>query len=365
MAGQQKKKVDGVKSLYYFKPWPTNIWTFSLAIYENIKVEVKMNTKSELTWKDAVFESPGPKTVRQFVLLIIKGLFMGIAHIIPGVSGGTIALISGIYLEFLDAVKSANTDFLTKLASFKIKEAVSILHIRFLSAVFLGTIAAVVTLAQVASYLLSTQPVATGSFFMGLIVASAFLVGKDIKNWAGSGGIGFVAGTAIAYFVVGMMPAATPEALWFVFLAGAISICAMILPGLSGAFVLLVLGKYAYIVDAIKNPFSVEHIMIVLVFCAGCAAGLAGFSRALSYLLKKYYNVTLAVLTGLMTGSLRKIWPWKETLDTKIIHGKTYIVSEKNLLPSEMNAELIIAGLLCLTGFIMIVFLEKMSDNGD
>ncbi len=324
-----------------------------------------MNSKSALTWKAAVLESPGPKTVREFVLLIIKGLFMGVAHIIPGVSGGTIALISGIYLEFLDAVKSANTEFVTKLASFKIKEAVSILHVRFLAAVFLGTIAAIVTLAQVASYLLTTQPVATGSFFMGLIVASAFLVGKDIKGWAGTGGIAFVAGTAIAYFVVGLMPAATPETLWFVFLAGAVSICAMILPGLSGAFVLLVLGKYSYIVDAIKNPFSMESMMIVLVFCAGCGTGLAGFSRALSFLLKKYYNVTLAVLTGLMTGSLRKIWPWKETLETQIIHGKTYILSERNLLPSELNAELMVAGLLCLVGFVMIVLLEKMSEKAN
>ena len=322
-----------------------------------------MNSKSTITWKAAVLASPGPKTAREFVLLIIKGLFMGVAHIIPGVSGGTIALISGIYLEFLDAVKSANTEFLTKLASFKIKEAVSILHVRFLAAIFIGTIAAIVTLAQVASYLLTTQAVATGSFFMGLIVASAFLVGKDIKHWAGTGGIGFVAGTAIAYLVVGMMPAATPEALWFVFLAGAISICAMILPGLSGAFVLLVLGKYAYIVDAIKNPFNLENIMVVLIFCAGCAVGLAGFSRALSYLLKKYYNITLAVLTGLMTGSLRKIWPWKETLESKIIHGKTYIVSEKNLLPSEINSELLIACLLCLTGFVLIVLLERMSGD--
>ncbi len=325
------------------------------------KAKTDMGNKSEISWKGAVFESPGPKTISEFLLLAVKGLFMGVAHIIPGVSGGTIALISGIYVEFLDAIKSANTDFAKKITSFKLKEALAVLHVRFLAAVFLGTMVAIVSLAQVASYLLSTQPVATGAFFMGLIIASAVLVGKDIRRWAGSGGVGFVVGALSAYMIVGMMPAATPETLWFVFLAGMISICAMILPGLSGAFILLVLGKYAYIVNAIKNPFTMETIMIVIVFSAGCAVGIAGFSRALSYFLKKHYNVTLAVLTGLMTGSLRKIWPWKETLETKLIHGKTYIVSERNLFPSELNADLLVALGLCLLGFILIVLLEKLS----
>lgn len=322
-----------------------------------------MNNTSELTWKEAVSKSPGPASPKEFFILMLKGLFMGVAHIIPGVSGGTIALISGIYLEFLDSIKSVNTDFIQKLLSLKIKNAVSVIHIRFLSAVFLGMFIAIISLAQVASFLLSTQPVATGAFFLGLIIASALLVGKDIKNWMGTGGLALVAGTIAAYYIVGMMPAATPESLWFICFAGTISICAMILPGLSGAFILLVLGKYAYIVDAIKNPFSIENITIVIVFSAGCAIGLAGFSRALSYLLKKYYNVTLAVLTGLMLGSLRKIWPWKETLQTKIIHGKTYIVSEKNLIPSEINTELIVAIILCLIGFSLIILLEKISDR--
>lgn len=322
-----------------------------------------MNNISELTWKEAFSTSPGPASPKEFFILLLKGLFMGVAHIIPGVSGGTIALISGIYLEFLDSIKSVNTDFIQNVLSFKIKNAISILHIRFLSAVFLGMFISIISLAQVASFLLSTQPVATGAFFLGLIVASALLVGKDIKNWMGTGGIAVIAGTIAAYYIVGMMPAATPESLWFICLAGAISICAMILPGLSGAFILLVLGKYAYIVDAIKNPFNIENITIVIIFAAGCAIGLAGFSRILSYLLKKYYNVTLAVLTGLMLGSLRKIWPWKETLQTKIIHGKTYIVSEKNLIPSEINSELVVAIVLCLLGFSLIILLEKISEH--
>lgn len=323
-----------------------------------------MNSKLELSWKQAVLLSPGPVSIREFLLLAIKGLFMGVAHIIPGVSGGTIALISGIYLDFLDAIKSANIVFIQKLILFKFKEAVSILHIRFLTAIFLGTGIAVISLAQIASYLLSTQPIPTGSFFLGLIIASALLVGKEIKHWLGTGGVSFIGGTTFAYYIVGMMPSATPETMFFVFFSGIISICAMILPGLSGAFILLVLGKYAFVVDAIKNPFQLTNLIIILVFCAGCAAGLAGFSRALSYLLRKYHNVTLAVLTGLMTGSLRKIWPWKETLETQIIHGKSYILSEKNLIPQEINAELISAAGLCLLGFFLIILLEKLSDNG-
>lgn len=322
-----------------------------------------MKRSKPMTWKGAVCESPGPRTLKDFMILMCKGIFMGVAHIIPGVSGGTIALITGIYLDLLDAIKSVNTVFFRQLLTFDIKGAVSVLHLRFLSAVFLGTLLSIISLAQIASYLLVHQPVATGAFFFGLIIASAFVVGKDIHHWLGTGGVSFVVGAVGAYFIVGMIPVSTPETLWFVFFSGFISICAMILPGLSGAFILLILGKYAYIVDSLKNPFVPENLLIILIFCMGCVAGLAAFSRILSFLLKRFYNATLAALTGLMIGSLRKIWPWKSVLETKEIHGKVYVVSEKVVLPSEFSMEFVVAICLCLAGFVFIVVLEQATSK--
>ncbi len=320
-----------------------------------------MNSEPQITWKEAFFKNPGPDNFKDFFILVIKGLFMGTGNIIPGVSGGTIALITGIYLDLLESIKSVNSLFIKHLLSFKLREATSVLHIRFLSGIFLGTMIAIITLAQIATYLLNNYPVSINSFFLGLILASTYVVGKDIKKWAGTGGLFFIAGAVSVYFIVGMIPVDTPETWWFILFAGIISISAMILPGLSGAFILIVLGKYGYIVGALKNPFILENIVVIVIFAIGCVLGLAGFSRVLSFLIAKYNNATLAVLTGLMVGSLRKIWPWKETLETKVIHGKVYILSEKNIIPDSFDSEVILAACLCVVGFVIIFLLEKFS----
>lgn len=329
--------------------------------FDAIKKETMKN--KTITWKQAFNASPGPSTPKKAALLALKGLCMGTADIIPGVSGGTIALITGIYAQLLQAIKSIGLEMLNKLLKFDIKGALSEVHIRFLISLFTGIGIAIISLARLMNFLLHNHPVPTWSLFFGLIAASIFVVGKKVQNWNGGTAGCFVAGTAAAYFIVSMIPVSTPEALWFIFLSGMIAICAMILPGLSGAFILLILGKYAFITSALKNPFLQNNILIILVFCAGCFIGLLGFSRVLHYFLEKHYNTTLAFLTGLMAGSMQKIWPWKETLQSITIRGKEHVLASSNILPRELNTEVYLAIALAMVGFIAVMILEKLSET--
>jgi len=316
--------------------------------------------------KKAFFASPGPKTMKESLSLFLKGLLMGGADIIPGVSGGTIALITGIYEKLLAAIKSVDINFFKKLLSFKIKEALAGVHIRFLIVLFSGIAIAIISLARLMNFLLKTHPEPTFSLFIGLIAASTYVIGKQVK-WKLSSIISIVFGAILAYVVVGLIPVNTPNELWFIFLSGVIGICAMILPGLSGAFILLILGKYEYITGTLKAPFSVNEIsgdhnlLIVLVFCIGCAIGLAGFSRFLNWLLSKWHNLTLAFLTGLMAGSMRKIWPWKGEAVIKIIRGKEHVITQENILPQNFDINLMISLALIVVGVILILVLDKKS----
>ena len=316
--------------------------------------------------KKAFFASPGPKTMKESLSLFLKGLLMGGADIIPGVSGGTIALITGIYEKLLAAIKSVDINFFKKLLSFKIKEALATVHIRFLIVLFSGIAVAIISLARLMNFLLKTHPEPTFSLFIGLIAASTYVIGKKVK-WKLSSIISIVFGAILAYVVVGLIPVNTPNELWFIFLSGVIGICAMILPGLSGAFILLILGKYEYITGTLKAPFSVNEIsgdhnlLIVLVFCIGCAIGLAGFSRFLNWLLSKWHNLTLAFLTGLMAGSMRKIWPWKGEAVIKIIRGKEHVITQENILPQNFDINLMISLALIVVGVILILVLDKKS----
>ena len=320
-----------------------------------------MNGGAPKSWAEAFFSSPGPRSLKSAVLLAVKGMCMGAADTVPGVSGGTIALITGIYEDLLAAVKSVNAKVLTRLAVLDIKTALAELHIRFLISLFLGIGVAVVTLARIMNYLLHHHPQLTWSLFFGLIAASIWVVGRKIDRWPAGTVITFLIGAAAAFQIVNLVPATTPETLWFIFLSGFIAICAMILPGLSGAFILLILGKYEFITATLKNPFDPINTGIILVFVAGCGLGLAGFSRILKYLLDAYHNLTLAFLTGLMVGSMRKIWPWKETLEAKMIGGELRVLREKNVLPEALNTDLLFAVGLMLIGFIFVIGLEKLS----
>jgi len=313
------------------------------------------------TWKDVFFASPGPASARKAAALSLKGLCMGSADVIPGVSGGTIALITGIYEDLIGALRSFDMNVVQKILAFDIKGALAKVHIRFLLALFSGIIVAILSLARLMNYLLHCHPVPTWSLFFGLIVASILVVGKQVGNWLGKAGICFVAGIFAASVIVNLIPITTPEALWFIFLCGIVAICAMILPGISGAFILLILGKYEFITATLRDPFLAENIMVIIVFCLGCVIGLAGFSRVLNYLLKSYHNLTLAFLAGLITGSLQKIWPWKEILDTQVIRGKVHVIWGQPMMPAAIDQEFFIAVCLAVLGFLVVLVIERLS----
>ncbi|MBW2100670.1 MAG: DUF368 domain-containing protein [Deltaproteobacteria bacterium] len=317
--------------------------------------------KKDISWHEAFLNSAGPKNIKEAFILALKGLCMGTADIIPGVSGGTVALLTGIYQNLLDAIQSVNLEFIRQLFRLSIKQAVSTVHLRFLISLMLGIGIAILSLAHFTNFLLQVHPIPTWALFFGLISASIIILVKEVKNWRGSGGIAFFTGTATGYFLVGMIPVSTPESWWFVFLSGMIAICAMILPGLSGAFLLLIMGKYEYITGALRNPLDINNLIIILIFATGCAVGIAGFSRLLNYLLKYYYNITIAMLTGLMLGAMRKIWPWKEVLQTQIIHEKLYILREQNILPAKIDGMFFLACGLALAGLILVFRLEKLA----
>ncbi|MBU2514761.1 DUF368 domain-containing protein [bacterium] len=324
---------------------------------------MKQEANKRLTWKETILSTRGPSNLRDSVILFIKGLFMGAANIIPGVSGGTIALITGIYQDLLFAIKSVNMDTLKHLKKFELKAALSTIHIKFLFVLLLGVAVAILSLAHVMNYVFRNYSVITWSFFFGLILASIVVMGIRTKNWIGTAGIAFILGTVFAYIFVALIPVSTPETWWFLLFAGAVAICTMILPGLSGAFLLLILGKYEYITNALKNPFILDNFIIICIFGVGCLVGIIAFSRILSYMLKRSENATMAMLTGIMCGSLRKVWPWKEVLETKIIRGKEYILSEVNILPSQISTELIVAVAFALFGFILVIVLEKSAGD--
>jgi len=320
-----------------------------------------MSTPNNLSWKAAVLEGPGPQTFKASAVLFCKGLAMGCADLVPGVSGGTVALITGIYADLLKAISSVG-DGLKYFALFQFKQGLSAMHLRFLASLGLGIGMSILGLARLMHYLLGQYPVPTWGFFFGLVAASIMIVGTESNTWR-EGLLQFAAGTALAYFIVGMIPVSTPEAFWFIFFSGMIAICAMILPGISGAFLLLILGKYQFITGALKNPFWGENFLIIAVFAIGCATGILGFSRFLSYMMDRHRNSTMALLTGFMLGSMRKIWPWKKTLDSIIINGKVYILSTKNILPTDLNTELIITLGIALAGFILVLLLQKYSQH--
>ncbi|MEM7184052.1 MAG: DUF368 domain-containing protein [Spirochaetota bacterium] len=319
-----------------------------------------MEEIEQTTWKSAWSQSPGPKKRSEYIVLYMKGVCMGSADIIPGVSGGTIALIMGIYQSLLQAIQSFDAQVIRTLLRFELKQALEKLHLRFLLTLVFGIATAVVALSHLIHYLLNSYAVSTWSFFFGLLLASILVIGKGLQKSLGSI-VALVLGAILGFVLVGMIPVQTPEESWFVFLCGMFAICAMILPGISGAFILLILGKYEYVTSALKNPFVGESIAIILVFCAGALLGILGFSRILNYFLQNYYNTTIAVLTGLMAGSLRKIWPWKNTLETITIRNKVHVLREENVLPSQYGGEFFVALVLLLIGFAIVLLLEKFA----
>jgi putative membrane protein len=314
-----------------------------------------------LTWKEAFFASPGPASIKKAGLLSLKGLCMGSADVIPGVSGGTIALITGIYEDLIGALKSVDATMVKKVLAFDLKGALACVHIRFLVSLFVGIGIAIISLARLMNFLLNHYPVFTWSLFFGLIAASILVVSRQVATWGPRTGISLVVGTIVAAFIVNLIPVTTPETLGFILLCGIIAICAMILPGISGAFILLILGKYEFITGTLKNPFLPQNLMTIIVFCLGCMIGLLSFSRLLNYFLINYRRSTMAFLTGLMVGSMPKIWPWKEILETQIIWGNPHVIWGSNIMPRTMNTEVLIALGLGIIGFIAVLVIERLA----
>lgn len=300
----------------------------------------------------------------RYIVLALKGCAMGMADVVPGVSGGTIAFISGIYEELLDSIRSVDATALRLLLRFRLAEFWRHINGRFLLPVLLGIAVAIFSLARLMTYLLTNQPIAIWSFFFGLIVASALLVARQIGRWDWRTVLAFAVGAAAAWWITVATPAETPDDWWFVMLSGAIAICAMILPGISGAFILLLLGKYQYIMHAVGE----FDIPVIAVFVIGAAAGIISFSHLLSWLLKHWHDVTVAVLMGFMVGSLNKVWPWKETVETYLdSHGVAQPLVQNNIAPGTFEqltgqpSLFVQAILLGIVGFLVIYGIELVA----
>ena len=290
--------------------------------------------------------------------LFLKGIAMGVANVIPGVSGGTIALITGIYEELIDSLKSFDKKALKYILSFKINEFIDYTNLYFIIAVFGGSIFSVFSIANLFKFLFSNYPLFIWSFFFGLIIASIFFVGKKINKWDKSSVIALAIGTTIALSFTNISPASENDNLFFVFFCGIIGISGMMLPGLSGSFILILLGNYELLlVKAVADL----NIIILTVFFLGSLFGLLSFSHLLSWLLKKYKDQTLAILTGFITGSLAIIWPWKEVEESIIIGDKEKIIDYQLLIPQELNQENIIAIILMMMGIAIVYAIEKFS----
>jgi putative membrane protein len=294
----------------------------------------------------------------------MKGFAMGIADIVPGVSGGTIAFITGIYDQLIESISAVNKDFLRKILKFEIKQALVQINYLFLFPLLIGIFSAIILTSRLMHFLLENYPIYTWASFFGLILASILFMVRQIQDLKSFKHISsLLMGTMIGYLCVSLIPVHSENNLINIFLSGAIAICAMILPGISGSFILLILGKYAFVTGALKTPFVDNHLVVILTFSLGCLIGLISFSKLLNWLLKHYHNIMLCFLTGFMLGSIKKIWPWKFVEKSEVIRGKLYVISESNVLPLQYDAQFLIAITLMVVGFVIVLYLEKYSNK--
>ena len=300
-----------------------------------------------------------------YFIISLKGMAMGAADVVPGVSGGTIAFISGIYEELLTSISSINFSTLKLLKSKGIKAAWEAINGNFLLALVIGIFISIVSLAQLISWLLEHKPILVWSFFFGLVLASVLYIGRQITKWNNIAVISLVLGAVIAYYITTLEPLISGNSSpFFLFLAGAIAICAMILPGISGAFILVLLGAYKPVLEAIDN----KDFKLLAILAVGAVVGLLSFSKILKWLFNNYKNYTLAVLTGFIVGSLNKIWPWKETLTWRVnSHGLKVPFNEQSISPFsfEGDSQLLLAIVLAIVGFALIILLEKLANKLD
>jgi len=300
------------------------------------------------------------RTIKDFVVIGLKGMAMGAADVVPGVSGGTIAFISGIYEELLTSISNVNFSLIKTLKSQGIKAAWKQVNGSFLVSLFIGIFVSIVSLAKAIKWMLENEPILIWSFFFGLVLASIIYIAKQIEKWNVFTFVLLVLGAILAYYITTLNPLVTENSSsLFLFLAAALAICAMILPGISGAFILVLLGAYKPVLAAVNN----RDFTTIAIVGAGAIVGLLTFSRILKWLFTNFKNYTLAVLTGFIIGSLNKIWPWKETLTWRTnSHGVKVPLNQQSISPfSFENNQLLLAIVLAVVGFGLILLLEKLA----
>ncbi|MCW5520354.1 DUF368 domain-containing protein [Aureitalea sp. L0-47] len=316
------------------------------------------------------------RNLLQYLVISAKGIAMGAADVVPGVSGGTIAFISGIYEELIETIHKLDLGFFKLWRRGGFKAAWSSYNLSFLLALFSGVIVSILSLAKLITWLLATHPIMVWSFFFGLVLASILFIGRQITGWNLKTIIAIVLAATFALYITLAKPVGSPDSTWFLFIAGFVAIIAMILPGISGAFILLLLGAYAPVMETLSQlstgigegdwGAAGNAALRIGVFAIGAIVGLKVFSRTLNWMFKHYKNLTLAVLTGFMIGALNKIWPWKKVLQYRRNHkGEEVPFIENSVLPStyEGDAQLLWAMVFCLVGFLTIYILERISVN--
>lgn len=311
--------------------------------------------------------------LKEYAGLVAKGFCMGASDVVPGVSGGTMAFIMGIYEELIDSVRLVGQpEFLRAVTKFQLKEAFQMLNWKFLTAVAVGILTAVLTLAPLLEGLLENQPVYLWSFFFGLVLASIFVVRNRIGEWRPAVIAALVIGAVGAFLIVGLVPAQSPNSWWFLMLSGAIAICAMILPGISGSFILVLLGKYEYVLGAVAD----RDLVTIGFVGVGAVIGIVTIAQLLGWLFKRYHDVTVAALIGLMAGSLRKIWPWKvdvawlqDAAGEFVLNsdGHQIVTEQHNYLPTlaDGGTEIAVAVILAIIGFTAVIVIERLANNED
>lgn len=332
------------------------------------------------------------KSFLQYLIIMAKGLAMGAADAVPGVSGGTIAFISGIYEELVTTISNVNFSLFKTLTKEGLTAFWKQLNGNFLVALLTGISISFISFMRLAKYLIENHPILIWSFFFGLIIASILYIGKQIVSWNIKIFVSIIIGALIAFYITTIPSLANNDNPYFLFIAGAIAICAMILPGISGSFILVILGAYKTLSDAVHDV----DMKRILIFIGGALVGLLSFSRLLKWLFKHYENTTLAVLTGFIIGSLNKVWPWKETISvfskekgSEILFNKVADVGtlsvfqkstqdfesyktviEKSIHPfyyseinNNINPLLLYAIVFMILGFLTIFILERVSTN--
>ncbi len=298
--------------------------------------------------------------MKNYISTFFKGLAMGAANVIPGVSGGTIALITGIFERLITAIKSFDTTALRLLFTGRFKDLLKHIDFNFLLAVGLGVAISILSVARLFDYLFEAYPVYIWSFFFGLILASVYFVGKEVGQWRFPQIAIFAIGVAIAISISVLSPASPNDNIFYLLLCGVVGACSMILPGLSGSFVLILMGNYQLVmIDAVNNL----DLAVLLPVAVGAGVGLLAFSYVLSWVFKRFRSQTLSLLSGFILGSLMILWPWKNEI-VKTFGEKSKVVGYEWILPSQLNSEVIGAIICAIVGIALIIVMEKFASKG-